>query len=69
MNTTRDKNGAFVSKLTDDDVRLILALCDEADQLRERLKHLTHKAIGEKFGVSRQAVERYKNLRNTRCVT
>jgi hypothetical protein len=44
------------AKIDEDDVRLILELYEEGKVLRERLKTLSLKGIGEKFGIAPQTV-------------
>lgn len=46
------------AKLTEDDVRLILALVAERDELRRRAKQLTNREIAKKFGVHRRTVDK-----------
>lgn len=44
------------SKISEEDVKLILELYEEGKDLRERLKALSMKGIGEKFGIAPQTV-------------
>jgi hypothetical protein len=44
------------SKLTEDDVRLILALNEERLRLREELSRVTTTAMAEKFGVATSVI-------------
>jgi len=44
------------AKITEEDVVLILELYAEGQLLRERLKTLSMKGIGEKFGIKPQTV-------------
>lgn len=44
------------AKLTTDDIRLIRELLTERDRLREKLRHLSHGAIAEKFDVSLRTI-------------
>lgn len=56
-------SGHYNTELTEDDIRLIRALCVEADMLREQLKGLSLRAIGEKFGLHPQSVYEIKHRR------
>jgi hypothetical protein len=44
------------SKLTEDDVRLIVQLNDLREQKKQELAELSQRKIGEKFGISSQRV-------------
>lgn len=46
------------SKLTDDDVRLILAVVDEREALKRQLSELTNAKLAEKFEVHRRTIDR-----------
>lgn len=44
------------AKITEEDVALILELYEEGKALRQRLRTLSLKGIGEKFGIKPQTV-------------
>lgn len=46
------------SKLTEDDVRLILAVVDDREKLKRQLAGLTNAKLAEKFGVHRRTIDR-----------
>lgn len=46
------------SKLTDDDVRLILASVEERERLKEEARQLSNKSLADKFGVHYRTIER-----------
>ena len=46
------------AKLTEADVRLIMATVEERDRLKARLSRMTNAALAERLGVSRRAVDR-----------
>ena len=52
------------SKITEDDVRLILELDQERRRAKEKLDSLSQRAIGEKFGISKQRVWEIVNARD-----
>lgn len=45
-------------KLTDEDVRLILALVEEREALYQKAKALSNRVLGEKFEVSHKTIEK-----------
>ena len=49
-------SGHSHSKLTEDDVRLILQLNEERKKKKEELDELSQAKIAEKFGISKQRV-------------
>ena len=60
LNRTKVKRGSQLpqSKLSEDDVRLIRLLLEDRNKLREELKSLSNRAIGEKFGVKACTIDR-----------
>ncbi len=52
------------AKITEDDVRLILELNQERVRTKEKLDSLSQRAIGEKFGISKQRVWEIVNARD-----
>lgn len=52
-----------LSKLTDDDVRLIRECVAERERLREEARRLSNEALAEKFGVHHRTIERITQYR------
>jgi len=52
-----------LSKLTDDDVRLIRECVAERERLREEARRLSNEALAEKFGVHHRTIERVTQCR------
>jgi predicted DNA-binding protein (UPF0251 family) len=52
------------AKIDEDDVRLILELNQERIRTKEKLDSLSQRAIGEKFGISKQRVWEIVNARD-----
>lgn len=52
------------SKLTEDDVRMILALDQERRKVKAQLDSISQAAIAEKFGISKQRVWEICNARD-----
>ena len=48
----------YKAKLTNDDVRLIRLMIAERGQVRAQLAQMSNKALAEKFGVTKRAIER-----------
>lgn len=46
------------SKLTEDDVRLILAVVDERERIKQQLRQMTNAKLAEKFGVHVRTIDR-----------
>jgi FixJ family two-component response regulator len=60
LNRTKVRRGSDLThaKLTEEDVQLVLQLVAYREGLRRQLRHLTNKAIAEKFGVHQRTVDR-----------
>jgi hypothetical protein len=60
MNRTKVKRGSALpqSKLTEGDVRNILALVEHRDSLKKQASELTNASIAEKYGVHIRTVDR-----------
>lgn len=52
-----------LSKLTEDDVRLILAAVEERERLRAEANRLSNKSLAEKMGVSLRTIDRITQAR------
>ena len=60
LNRTKVKRGEQLpqSKLTEDDVRLILSLIEEREKHKRAASLLTNARIAEKFGVHTRSIDR-----------
>ena len=60
LNRTKVKRGSDLphSKLTDDDVRMILQIVEDREEMKRVLKGMTNAAIAHKFGVHVRSIDR-----------
>lgn len=60
INRTKVKRGSDLphSKLTDDDVRMILQIVEDREEMKRVLKGMTNAAIAHKFGVHVRSIDR-----------
>ena len=60
LNRAKVKRGSDLphSKLTDDDVRMILQIVEDREEMKRVLKGMTNAAIAHKFGVHVRSIDR-----------
>ena len=60
LNRPKVKRGSDLphSKLTDDDVRMILQIVEDREEMKRVLKGMTNAAIAHKFGVHVRSIDR-----------